>query len=221
MQTSPAITTDLIADSVTEELNPAIAHSNTHSSAQSHPAHAEHPDLRRFGLLVFLFSEGMLFVGLFVAYLTFRSVATSWPPEGTPKLEVLLPAVNTVILVSSSFVIHQADIAIKKDNIKAVRWWFAATFIMGAVFLAGQIYEYQHLEFGLTTNLFASTFYVLTGFHGFHVFVGLMIIASVGLRSLKPGAFLEGKHYGIEAASIYWHFVDVIWVVLFLMLYIL
>jgi cytochrome c oxidase subunit 3 len=163
----------------------------------------------------------MLFLGLFAAYLTFRTVATSWPPAGTPELETLLPGINTIILVSSSFVIHQADAAIKRDDIKSVRWWFLATFIMGAVFLCGQIYEYNHLEFGLTTNLFASTFYVLTGFHGFHVFVGLTIIALVGMRSLKPGAFLGGKHYGIEAASIYWHFVDIIWIILFLLLYIL
>ena len=201
-------------DTAQVELNhSAIAHAGTH--------HHDHPDHRVFGLLVFLFSEGMLFLGLFAAYLTFRTVATSWPPAGTPELEILLPGINTAILVSSSFVIHQADAAIKRDDIKSVRWWFLATFIMGAVFLCGQIYEYNHLEFGLTTNLFASTFYVLTGFHGFHVFVGLTIIALVGLRSLKPGAFLGGKHYGIEAASIYWHFVDIIWIILFLLLYIL
>lgn len=201
-------------DTAQVELNHSpVAHATTH--------HHDHPDHRVFGLLVFLFSEGMLFLGLFAAYLTFRTVATSWPPAGTPELEILLPGINTIILVSSSFVIHQADAAIKRDDIKSVRWWFLATFIMGAIFLCGQIYEYNHLEFGLTTNLFASTFYVLTGFHGFHVFVGLTIIALVGLRSLKPGAFLGGKHYGIEAASIYWHFVDIIWIILFLLLYIL
>jgi cytochrome c oxidase subunit III len=196
---------------------------STHISTdavESH-GHQEHPDHRVFGLIVFLCSEGMLFLGLFAAYLTFRAVSTEWPPAGTPELEVMLPAVNTVILLSSSLVIHQADRAIKKDDIKAVRWWFLLTFIMGATFLAGQVYEYQHLSFGLTTNLFASTFYVLTGFHGFHVFVGLTLIMIMLVKSFKEGAFLGGKHYGIEAASIYWHFVDIIWVVLFLMLYIL
>ncbi len=184
-------------------------------------SHHAHPDLRVFGLIVFLCSEGMLFLGLFAAYLTFRAVSTEWPPAGTPELEVMLPAINTVILLSSSFVIHQADHAIKKDDIKSVRWWFLLTFIMGATFLAGQIYEYQHLTFGLTSNLFASTFYVLTGFHGFHVFVGLTLIAIMLIKSFQKDAFMGGKHYGIEAASIYWHFVDIIWVVLFLMLYIL
>jgi cytochrome c oxidase subunit III len=129
--------------------------------------------------------------------------------------------VNTIILVSSSFVIHQADHAIKHNKVVAARNWFMATFVMGAIFIAGQVYEYNHLEFGLTTNLFASTFYVLTGFHGFHVLVGLTLIAAVLVRSLKADHYSETKHFGIEAASIYWHFVDVIWIVLFLILYIL
>ena len=90
---------------------------HAHESA----VHAEHPDLRVFGLIVFLISEGMLFFGLFAAYLTFRSVATSWPPEGTPELELLLPGINSIILVSSSFVIHQADSAIKANKIKAAQ----------------------------------------------------------------------------------------------------
>jgi len=183
-------------------------------------SHSEHPDLRVFGLLTFLFSEGMLFVGLFTAYLAFRAIAPEWPPEGTEKLEILLPGINTIILVSSSFVIHQADHAIKENKLKAVQLWFLATFAMGAIFIAGQLYEYQHLGFGFTTNLFASTFFVLTGFHGLHVIIGLCLIMAVLLRSLKVGHYNSQKHFGIEAASIYWHFVDIIWIVLFLILYI-
>ncbi|MDX2256426.1 MAG: heme-copper oxidase subunit III [Pseudanabaenaceae cyanobacterium bins.39] len=199
---------------------------NTSAEAITHDhgavaGHAEHPDLRVFGLIVFLISEGMLFFGLFAAYLTFRSVATAWPPEGTPELELLLPGINTIILVSSSFVIHQADAAIKENKVKSAQLWFLATFVMGAIFIAGQIYEYQHLEFGLTSNLFASTFYVLTGFHGLHVIIGLSLIATVLVRSLKSGHYSNTSHFGIEAASIYWHFVDIVWIILFLLLYIL
>ncbi|NJK33985.1 MAG: heme-copper oxidase subunit III [Oscillatoriales cyanobacterium SM2_2_1] len=187
--------------------------------APTEPGH--HPDLRLFGLIVFLMSEGMLFVGLFAAYLTFRAVATEWPPEGTPELELLLPGVNTVILMSSSFVIHQADEAIKENKLAAVRGWFLATFVMGAIFIAGQVYEYAHLEFGLTSHLFGSTFYILTGFHGLHVLIGLTLIAAVLGRSLKPGHYRAESHFGIAAASIYWHFVDIIWIVLFVLLYLL
>lgn len=196
----------------------------TNISVDSHAGESspsEHRDLRVFGLLTFLFSEGMLFVGLFTAYLAFRAIAPEWPPEGTEKLEILLPGVNTIILVSSSFVIHQADHAIKENHLKAVQLWFLATFVMGAIFIAGQIYEYQHLGFGFTTNVFASTFFVLTGFHGLHVLIGLCLIMTVLLRSLKAGHYTSQKHFGIEVASIYWHFVDVIWIVLFLILYIL
>jgi len=190
-------------------------------SATEHSAHSAHTDLRVFGLLTFLFSEGMLFVGLFTAYLAFRAIAPEWPPEGTEKLEILLPGINTIILVSSSFVIHQADHAIKENQLRAVQLWFLATFIMGAIFIAGQLYEYQHLGFGFTTNIFASTFFVLTGFHGLHVIIGLCLILAVLLRSLKAGHYTSQKHFGIEAASIYWHFVDIIWIILFLILYIL
>ncbi len=195
---------------------------NYHHTAEATAAHhEEHPDLRIFGLIVFLFAEGMIFMGLFIAYLTFRLMAPSWPPEGTERLELLLPGINTVILISSSFVIHQADSAIKKNNVSGLRLWFAATTVMGAIFLAGQLYEYFHLGFGLKTNIFASTFFVLTGFHGLHVTFGLLLMMAVLWRSLKKDHYNSEHHFGVEAAEIYWHFVDVVWIVLFLLLYIL
>ncbi len=202
-------------DSNQAELN----YSAEHSAVAGH--HSEHPDLRLFGFIVFLVSESMLFLGLFTAYLTFRAVAPSWPPVGTEELELVLPGINTVILLSSSFVIHQADVAVKKNDIKGTRLWFLITMAMGATFLAGQVYEYAHLGFGLKTNLFASTFYVLTGFHGLHVFVGLCLMSIVLWRSRRPGHYSATSHFGVEAAEVYWHFVDVIWVILFLLLYIL
>jgi cytochrome c oxidase subunit 3 len=193
---------------------------NTHQTVVAHGHHA-HPDHRIFGIIVFLVAEAMIFLGLFTAYLTFRAVAPSWPPEGTPELELLLPGVNTIILISSSFVIHLAEPAIKSNDVKGLQKWFAITAAMGAIFLAGQLYEYFHLEFGLTTNLFASTFYVLTGFHGLHVLFGLLLILGVLWRSRKPGHYSSSSHFGVEAAEIYWHFVDVVWIFLFILLYLL
>ncbi|MBF2026210.1 MAG: heme-copper oxidase subunit III [Oscillatoriales cyanobacterium C42_A2020_001] len=183
--------------------------------------HHGHPDYRVLGVIVFLIAEAMIFLGLFTAYLTFRAVAPTWPPEGTPELELLLPGVNTIILIGSSFVIHNADVAVKKNDVKGLQKWFGITAAMGAVFLVGQLYEYFHLEFGLKTNLFASTFYVLTGFHGLHVLFGLVLILGVLWRSLKPGHYSSSNHFGVEAAEIYWHFVDVVWIVLFILLYLL
>ncbi len=205
--------------STVDQTKAALNYSAGHQEAAAH--HSEHPDLRLFGFIVFLISETMLFLGLFVAYLTFRAVAPTWPPEGTPRLELLLPGINTVILLSSSLVVHQADIAIKQDNVSKARLWFLATMAMGATFLAGQLYEYGHLEFGLASNVFASTFYVLTGFHGLHVLAGLILMAIVLWRSRRSGHYSSHKHFGIEAAEVYWHFVDGVWVVLFLLLYIL
>ncbi len=203
-------------------IDPAKAALNHHVPAEVVDHHqGGHPDHRLFGILVFLIAEGMIFLGLFTAYLTFRAVAPVWPPEGTPERELLLPGINTVILIASSFVIHRGDEAIKKNDAKGLRLWFGITALMGAVFLAGQLYEYFHLEFGLKTNLFASTFYVLTGFHGLHVCFGLLLIAMVWWRSLQAGHYSAQQHFGVEAAEIYWHFVDVIWIVLFLLLYIL
>lgn len=202
-------------------LDPTKTELNYHHSEEVEAHGVTHHDHRIFGVIVFLIAEGMIFLGLFVAYLTFRAVAPTWPPEGTPELELLLPGINTIILISSSFVIHNADTAIKKNDVQGLRKWFAITAIMGAIFLAGQLYEYFHLEFGLTTNLFASTFYVLTGFHGLHVCFGLLLIGAVLWRSLKQGHYNSEHHFGVEAAEIYWHFVDVVWIVLFLLLYIL
>ncbi|WP_026732105.1 cytochrome c oxidase subunit 3 [Fischerella sp. PCC 9605] len=204
-----------------QTIDPAKTALNYHHTAEAAAHHEEHPDYRLFGLIVFLIAEGMIFMGLFGAYLAFRSTLPAWPPEGTPELELLLPGINTINLISSSFVIHNADTAIKKNNVRGMQMWFAITAVMGIIFLAGQMYEYYHLEFGLTTNLFASAFFVLTGFHGLHVTIGVLAILAVLWRSLKPGHYSKEKHFGIEAAEIYWHFVDVIWIILFGLLYIL
>jgi cytochrome c oxidase subunit 3 len=203
-----------------QTIDPAKTALNHHHAATvAH--HADHPDHRLFGLIFFLVAEGMIFMGLFGAYLTFRSTIPVWPPAGTPDLELLLPGVNTANLIASSFVMHNADSAIKKNDVKGMRIWLTLTAIMGTVFLVGQVYEYTHLEFGLTTNLFASAFYVLTGFHGLHVTIGVLAILAVLWRSLKPGHYTSEKRFGIEAAEIYWHFVDVIWIILFGLLYLL
>lgn len=183
-------------------------------------SHEEHPDLRVWGLLTFLFSESLMFGGFFAAYLFLRGVSAQWPPEGT-EVELLLPAINTVILVSSSFVIHLGDAAIKKDDVKGLRTWYIVTALMGAIFLAGQVYEYKTLGYGLASNVFANCFYLMTGFHGLHVFVGLLLILGVLWRSRRPNHYSASKHTGVEMAEIYWHFVDIIWIILFSLIYIL
>lgn len=182
--------------------------------------HEEHPDFRVLGLLTFLASESLMFGAFFAAYLFYRGLADIWPPHET-EVELILPTINTIILVSSSFVIHFGDAAIKRNDLKGMRKWYKITAGMGAIFLLGQVYEYLTLGYGLTTNIFSNCFYLMTGFHGLHVFIGLLLILGVLWRSRRPEHYNATKHTGIEMAEIYWHFVDIIWIVLFSLLYIL
>jgi cytochrome c oxidase subunit 3 len=182
--------------------------------------HDEHPDFRLFGLATFLVADGMTFAGFFAAYLTFRAV-NPLPEGSTSELELLLPTINTVLLLVSSFTFHRAGRECRADRPAASRAWLLLTGALGAAFLAGQMLEYFALPFSLTDNLFASTFYALTGFHGLHVTLGVICIAIVAIQTRRGGAITASSHFGLEAAELYWHFVDGIWVVLYGLLYLL
>jgi cytochrome c oxidase subunit 3 len=182
--------------------------------------HHGHPDHRMFGLVLFLIAESMIFFGLFSAYMIYYATMPEWPMDDI-ELELLLPSINTFILISSSFVMHKGQSAIRNNDLKGLQFWFVLTAIMGFIFLGGQLYEYAHTGFGLTDNLFASCFYVLTGFHGLHVTAGLLFILAVLWRSRKEGHYSASKHFGVEASELYWHFVDVVWIILFFLVYLL
>jgi cytochrome c oxidase subunit III len=203
------------------ELNPTTqAEQATAGHGHGEAGHGEHPDFRTLGLLTFLLSESLMFGALFAVYLIFRGEAAQWPPEGT-EVELLLPAVNTILLVSSSFVIHLGDKAIKENDVAGLRKWYGLTALMGLIFLAGQVYEYLNLGYGLSTNVFANCFYTMTGFHGLHVLLGVCLILGVIWRSRREGHYSDIKHTGVAMAEIYWHFVDIIWIILFALIYIL
>lgn len=187
---------------------------------EAESVHHGHPDHRMFGLVLFLISESMIFFGLFSAYMIYYSTTPEWPMGGI-ELELLLPIVNSIILISSSFVMHKGQSAIQKNDVKGLQLWFGITALMGIIFLGGQLYEYAHTGFGLTDNLFTSCFYVLTGFHGLHVALGLFFILMVLWRSRKEGHYSSNKHFGVEASELYWHFVDVVWIILFILVYLL
>ena len=178
------------------------------------PAGEGHGDFRLFGLATFLVADGMTFAGFFAAYLTFRAV-NPLPEGGIYELELLLPTINTVVLIISSFTFHRAGKECRAGQLGASRLWLAITGALGAVFLAGQMFEYFSLPFSLTDNLFASTFYALTGFHGLHVTLGVICITIVALQTRPGGRISASDHFGLEAAELYWHFVDGIWVVLY------
>ncbi len=136
-----------------------------------------------------------------------------------------LPMWNTIILLSSSFTCHVAHQGILEGNKKKFNWWLGITVALAMIFLSLQYMEYHeaYVEFGLTLNsgVYGSTFFMLTGFHGFHVFMGMTMLLIQWLRSVVGGQFTAADHFGFEASSWYWHFVDVVWVLLFLFVYIL
>jgi len=172
------------------------------------------------GMVLFIASEVMFFGGLFAAYFNIRADATQWPPAGLEHLHADLPAIFTVVLVLSSVTMQMGVFAIRRGNVKALSRWVAITLLLGVVFLCGQIYDYAHLEFTIRDGVYGSTFYTLTGFHGAHVFGGAIYLFIVLIRS-KTGQFSKAHHAAVEGASMYWHFVDVVWIALFFTLYVL
>ena len=189
------------------------------SSTAPH-AELEHADHRLFGLATFLVADGMTFAGFFAAYLTFRAV-NPLPAGAIYELELLLPTVNTVLLLLSSFTFHRAGSALKAGDNPRCRRWLLLTAGLGFTFLGGQMKEYFSLPFGLTDNLFASTFYAITGFHGLHVTLGGLMILIVWWQSREGGRISVDNQFPLEAAELYWHFVDGIWVILYGLLYLL
>jgi cytochrome c oxidase subunit 3 len=204
--------------SPTDTLAPSLAQGDellAHGAAEG-----GHPDHRMFGLATFLVADGMTFAGFFAAYLTFRAV-NPLPAGAIYELELILPTINTVLLVVSSFTFHRAAKQLRQNQLGACRLWLLVTAGLGLAFLGGQMVEYFSLPFGLTDNLYASTFYALTGFHGLHVTLGALMILIVWWQARIPGKFTADHHFGVEAAELYWHFVDGIWLILYGILYLL
>tara|TARA_Y100001933_G_scaffold248945_1_gene283413 strand:+ start:109 stop:711 length:603 start_codon:yes stop_codon:yes gene_type:complete len=178
-----------------------------------------HEDFRMFGLIIFLIADGMTFAGFFAAYLTYKAV-NPLPQGAIYELELAIPTLNTILLLVSSATFHKAGKAlVNKDNNNSQKWLILTAFL-GITFLICQLFEYFHLPFGLTDNLFASTFYALTGFHGLHVTLGtLMILIITWQTRINGGRITYANMFPLEAVELYWHFVDGIWVILFVILY--
>jgi cytochrome c oxidase subunit III len=173
------------------------------------------------GMLLFIISEIMVFGAFFTAYFFIRVVAgDEWFPIDGNELPVAVAGVNTCILVSSSFTMHWAQTSIKNDNRLGLKAGILTTFLLGATFLFIQINEYVHIGFAPHDFAQASVFYGLTGLHGAHVFVGLTLLLMVTIRSWR-GHFSPEEHRGVEVPGIYWHFVDVMWIVVYTSVYIL
>jgi cytochrome c oxidase subunit 3 len=181
------------------------------------------------GMILFICSEVMFFSGLFAAYFSVRASSPRWPPLTDNEFlnerfnlhaEPWFALVLTIILVTSSFTCQFAVWAIRRDDRAGFIRNIGVTLVLGIVFLIGQAYDYSTLGFGISDTPFGTTFYTLTGFHGAHVFGGAVMLSVVLYRGLA-GQFSARHHDAVEATSLYWHFVDVVWIALFSTLYIL
>ena len=199
----------------------SVAPKEQFSESKKDLQNEEHEDFRLFGLIAFLIADGMTFAGFFAAYLTFKAV-NPIGPDAIYELELPLPTLNTVLLLVSSFTFHKAGKFLENNESKQCQKWLFITGALGVAFLICQMYEYFTLPFGLTDNLFASTFYALTGFHGLHVSLGSIMIMIIWWQTRVPfGRISNENKFSFEAVELYWHFVDGIWVVLFIILYLL
>jgi cytochrome c oxidase subunit 3 len=172
------------------------------------------------GMLLFIVSEVMIFGAFFVAYFFIRvGAGAEWPARGD-ELPKLIAGVNTAILLSSSLTLHWALESVKAGNRRGLQAGMFTTFLLGATFLFIQINEYVHLGFSPQDHAQGSIFYGLTGLHGAHVLIGLILLGVVTIRAFR-GHFSPQEHRGVEIPGIYWHFVDVMWIVVYTTIYII
>ena len=163
------------------------------------PAHPHGEAHNLTGMIIFLCSESVIFLAFFAGYVVLKLSSPLWLPAGVEGLEVRAPLINTLILVSSSFVAWFAEIQLQRGRLWRFRGLWLVTMLMGATF--------------------GGIFYLLTGFHGLHVITGILLMALMLGRSFRPGNY-EGGEAGVTSVSLFWHFVDVIWILLFLLIYV-
>ncbi len=202
------------------------------STVQAEPitAAAEHQvagrDIGWWGMIFFIASEALIFANLIASflYLEIRNLpAHGWRLPNGDRLDYFFPLINTFILLASSIPARTAGAGAAKGNRRQMIGGLLGTIVLGAIFLGGQAYEYTNLvaqNFTLQFKVFGSAFYTLTGFHGLHVTVGILFLLVVFIRALR-GNFSPKHHFAVEAAEMYWHFVDLVWVVVVTTVYLL
>jgi cytochrome c oxidase subunit 3 len=201
-----------------------------HVEEDAHAGQPQGVNTALLGMLLFIGSELMFFAGLFGAYFNTRATALGlgqpWPPSGLEDViePTIVPIVATIILIASSFTMQWGVSRIRKGDRTGMNRALAITLLMGIVFLGMQAYDYLTLVtehgFGINSGIYGSLFFTMTGFHGAHVFGGVVGIAVILLRGVA-GQFSAQHHVAVEAVSAYWHFVDIVWIALFATLYFL
>jgi cytochrome c oxidase subunit 3 len=194
-----------------------------HATAGLHVGAADRPSLVSVGTIVWLGSELMFFAALFAIYFTLRSVTDPWPPDGV-EFNLPFSATNTTVLVLSSVTCQLGVFAAERGDVAKLRSWFIITYVMGAFFIAGQVYEYAQLVsegMTITSSPYGSTFFIATGFHGLHVTGGLIAFLLVLGRTFLAPRFTHNQAVSAIVVSYYWHFVDVVWIALYGTIYLI
>ena len=172
-----------------------------------------------FGTVLFLASELLFFGSLFAAYFALRAQTDPWPPEGV-ELDLLIPAIGTALLVLSSVTFQIGLVAGERGRRSGLRAWIAASLVLGIVFLGLQLWDYTRLGFEVSSHAYGTIFFAMTGFHGLHVAAGIVLMLVI-LGRLAQGAYHDGRVESVHAIGYYWHFVDVVWIALFAVLYLM
>ncbi|HXM86276.1 MAG TPA: cytochrome c oxidase subunit 3 [Solirubrobacteraceae bacterium] len=207
-----------IAHAVAHDTHGGAGDGEHHGPPAANASSRVEPSL--LGMMLFIISEIMVFGAFFTAYFFIRvAQGDPWPAPGT-KLPIAVAGFNTAILVSSSFTIHWAEQSIKRGNRFGLKAGMLTTFLLGCTFLFIQINEYANIGFAPQDHAQQTIFYSLTGLHGAHVFIGLLLLLFVTIRSFR-GHYSAEEHRGVEVPSIYWHFVDIMWLVVYTTVYIL
>jgi cytochrome c oxidase subunit 3 len=189
------------------------------------PVYAEVRDHRLLGFVLFLISDVVLFSSFIFAYLYLRSSVPNWPPitkdgHQLPRFDVAFATINSCVLFGSGATMHFALESWKKLNKSAFNLWLIATIVLGIGFLGGQAYEYHSVQLTWAGSTQGATFFTLTGMHGFHVLVGVIYLIVLMIQA-NTGVYTGSKYFGLTAGTLYWHFVDVIWVALFYLFYLM
>ena len=196
----------------------AVSHAEHHGPPDANRSSRVEPQL--LGMLLFIISEVMIFGAFFTAYFFIRVVqGDPWPAPGQ-EIPTGPVAVNTAVLISSSFTMHWAQASIRNGNRFGLRAGILSTLLLGITFLFLQVNEYVHLGYAPHDSAQGSIFYGLTGLHGAHVCIGLMLLSMVTVRAFR-GHYSPEEHRGVEVPGIYWHFVDVMWIIVYTTIYIL
>ena len=186
----------------------------------------EHPtstglDNRKMAMWAFLASDCMFFGSLITVYLVShgRAMVGPYPSD---IFDIPFTSVSAFVLLMSSLAMVLALGSLQRGNMPRYRIWIATVALLGTIFLGGQIYEFtefHHAGLTLDSSIFGSSFYLLTGFHGTHVFIGVIWLLSLLFASFKQGLVTPAKALNVEMAGLYWHFVDIVWIIIFTIVY--